>query len=223
MSWSTSASRAMTRSAVVRSASRKASVPAWTASDTRAPRRTTSSHSSLSSSWNAFLVSGRGGPPHLSPGRRLEPVADAPDGGQQAGAGRVGLDLAAQALHVYVQCLGVAHVVGTPHLIEKHEVGLHGIEQGEGLGSILGHAGQEALPAQADLERVYEGLLVLDDQHRGLGGGHGSSGRRSVNVDPSPSRDSTRTSPPWLDATWRTMARPSPEPPVPRPRARSTR
>src|SRR5438445_8216865 len=152
MSWSTSASRAMTRSAVVRSASRKASVPAWTASDTRAPRRTTSSHSSLSSSWNAFLVSGRGGPPHLSPGRRLEPVADAPDGGQQAGAGRVGLDLAAQALHVYVQCLGVAHVVGTPHLVEKglpgenpSGVGHQRLEQLEllaGKGDLLASHGQ---------------------------------------------------------------------------------
>ena len=37
---------------------------------------------------------------------------------------------------------------------------------------------------------------------------------RGVNVEPSPSRDSTVTSPPCAWATWRTIASPSPVPPV---------
>ena len=45
----------------------------------------------------------------------------------------------------------------------------------------------------------------------------------SVNVEPSPSRDSTVTSPPCACATWRTIASPRPVPPVSRLRARSTR
>ena len=45
----------------------------------------------------------------------------------------------------------------------------------------------------------------------------------SVNVDPSPSRESTSTWPWWLLATWRTMERPSPVPPVSRLRPWSTR
>ena len=34
------------------------------------------------------------------------------------------------------------------------------------------------------------------------------------NVDPSPSIESTATSPPWACATWRTIERPRPVPPV---------
>ena len=49
------------------------------------------------------------------------------------------------------------------------------------------------------------------------------TGMRSTNVEPSPSWDDTSTSPRWLVATWRTMARPSPVPPVSRLRALSTR
>ena len=79
--------------------------------------------------------------------------------------------------------------------------------------------------------------LVLDHQHRGLA--HAilltfrwavvmdvSStliGSRSTNVLPSPSTEVTDTSPPWLLATWRTIARPRPVPPVVRLRARLTR
>ena len=43
-------------------------------------------------------------------------------------------------------------------------------------------------------------------------GSSGPAGRTSVKVDPSPSRDSSLTSPPRLSATWRTMARPRPVP-----------
>ena len=48
-------------------------------------------------------------------------------------------------------------------------------------------------------------------------------GRVRVNGRTDPSVDSTVTSPPWLLATWRTIARPRPVPPVPRDLARSTR
>ena len=48
-------------------------------------------------------------------------------------------------------------------------------------------------------------------------------GTRRVNVEPTPSSDTTSTSPPWLVATWRTIANPSPVPPVSRLRAWSTR
>src|SRR5438270_7672567 len=119
MSSSTRPSWAMTRSAAVRSASRKASVPAWMASDTMAPRRTTSSESSLSSSWKALRVSGTGVLRTRQPGGRLEPVSDPPDRGEPAGTGAVGLDLAAKALDVHVERLGVTHVVGAPHLVEE--------------------------------------------------------------------------------------------------------
>ena len=43
-----------------------------------------------------------------------------------------------------------------------------------------------------------------------------SVGRTRGKVDPSPSRESTSTRPWWLLATWRTMDRPSPVPPVSR-------
>ena len=46
-----------------------------------------------------------------------------------------------------------------------------------------------------------------------------ASGMRSTNVEPSPSCDDTSTSPPWLVATWRTIASPRPVPPVSRLRA----
>ena len=39
-------------------------------------------------------------------------------------------------------------------------------------------------------------------------------GNDTVKLDPRPSSLSTRTVPPWASATWRTMARPSPVPPV---------
>src|SRR2546421_8685671 len=125
MSSSTRPSWAMTRSAAVRSASRKASVPAWMASDTMAPRRTTSSESSLSSSWKALLVSGTGVLRTRHPGRGLEPVSDTPDRGEPAGTGAVGLDLAAQALDVHIERLGVTHVVGAPHLVQEGVPGEH--------------------------------------------------------------------------------------------------
>ena len=99
-----------------------------------------------------------------------------------------------------------------------------------------GDLDREALAAQADRQRLDEARLVLDDEHRrdvtahwldGLLGGVGidgwRSGMRRTNVEPSPSCDDTSTSPPWLVATWRTIARPSPVPPVSRLRPLSTR
>ena len=44
-----------------------------------------------------------------------------------------------------------------------------------------------------------------------------------MNVDPRPGRDQARTSPPWFCTVCFTMLRPSPEPPVLRERAWSTR
>ena len=60
---------------------------------------------------------------------------------------------------------------------------------------------------------------------RGLGHATRSAwiGSTSVKVEPSPSRDSTSTQPWWLLATWRTMDRPRPVPPVSRLRPWSTR
>jgi len=103
---------------------------------------------------------------------------------------------------------------------------------------------------QADLERLDEARLVLDDEDRRVGhtappsapvrapmststgtsAADGSSrsvraniGSCNVNVLPTPSVDSTATRPPWRLATCRTIERPRPVPPVPRLRARSTR
>ena len=50
-----------------------------------------------------------------------------------------------------------------------------------------------------------------------------ASGRRRTNVEPSPSCEDTSTSPRWFVATWRTIDRPRPVPPVSRPRPLSTR
>ncbi len=122
------------------------------------------------------------------------------------------------------------------HDVEQHEVGFDRVEELEGGGTVAGHLHPEALAPEADGERLDEGLLVLHHQHGSLGHGAvsypaswvtttgpGPAGMTSVNVEPSPSRESTSTSPPWFEATWRTMARPSPVPPVSRLRARSTR
>ena len=97
----------------------------------------------------------------------------------------------------------------------------------EGLGAVAGHDDVEALVVEPDPQRVDEGLLVLGEQHlsaaarrsvRRSGDVQASpvswSGRTSVNVEPSPSRDSTSTRPRWFWATWRTIERPSPVPPV---------
>ena len=65
---------------------------------------------------------------------------------------------------------------------------------------------------EADGEGIDEGVFVFDDQHR-LDGHDATSivwaprarlvhaGKRSVNVEPMPSRDVTDTEPPWLSAT----------------------
>ena len=100
----------------------------------------------------------------------------------------------------------------------------------------------EALLAEHVGEGVAVALLVLDDEYAGhavcllvlaAGWSSGSvpvgrvSGRARagtrVNVEPWPSTDHTRTSPPWVAATCLTMDRPRPVPPVERWRAGSTR
>src|SRR5205823_2803925 len=122
------------------------------------------------------------------------------------------------------------------HHIEEHEVGPAGVEDFERLQPVARHLHPKALPLEADHQGLDERLLVLDNKNRGLfchpasasvqpetATGPGPAGRRSWKIDPSPSRDVTDTLPPWLVATWRTMARPSPVPPVSLLRARSTR
>ena len=120
------------------------------------------------------------------------------------------------AAHVDARQLGQHHV-------EQHEVGLDGVEHARGPARRRGRPGRGSPPAEPDGERVDEGLLVLDDEHVLCAGhgqpasatsstatGPGPAGTRSVNVEPTPSADSTETAPPWLVATWRTMARPEP-------------
>ena len=89
------------------------------------------------------------------------------------------------------------------HHVEQHEVGLVQRRTRRGPRRRRGRPGDvEALAAQADGERLDEGLLVLDDEH-GLGhgqatspmavvaavvaAGDGAAGRWSVNVEPTPS------------------------------------
>ena len=125
------------------------------------------------------------------------------------------------------------------HDVEQHEVGLDGVEQLERLGAVAGDLHPEALALEADGQRVDEGLLVLDHQDGGRRAsvirllprcrvtaptGPGPAGqpqreRRALAL----ARTRRGTSPPWLAATWRTMASPRPVPPVSRLRARSTR
>ena len=91
------------------------------------------------------------------------------------------------------------------HHVEQHEVGVHGVEQVEGLRAVAGDLHPEALPPEADGQGVDEGLLVLHDQHgasarschpasrdrRGGPAAVPASGTRRVNVEPSPSTDVT--------------------------------
>ena len=117
------------------------------------------------------------------------------------------------------------------HDVEENEVGLHLVETIEGLGAIDGNDDFEPFAAQADRQCLDEARLVLDDENGGFSHGtpllrDGTSretGNRRTNVEPSPSSDDTSTSPPWFEATWRTMDSPRPVPPVSRLRALSTR
>lgn len=79
-------------------------------------------------------------------------------------------------------------------------------------------------PYLARLRRVFSEnspvVRAAGDVHSGQ---NGAAGNRKTKVEPEPSSETTVTSPPWLSATWRTIDNPSPEPPVTRLRARSTR
>jgi hypothetical protein len=128
---------------------------------------------------------------------------------------RTGPQLAA---HVDARDLGEHHV-------EQHERRAGGVEALDGLGAVGGQLHVEALALERDGERVTVGLLVVDDQDRrrighqdasltsglvsglasglvpGLASGSSHAGRlaigsRNRKVEPSPSRDSTVTSPP---------------------------
>ena len=100
------------------------------------------------------------------------------------------------------------------------------------LDAVGGGVDEKPLGGERDRQGVAVGRLVVDDEHerwighqrssRKSGAAVGSIGMRSRNVEPSPSRDSTVTSPLCACATLRTMASPSPVPPVVRLRARST-
>src|SRR4051812_6219344 len=111
------------------------------------------------------------------------------------------------------------------HQVEQHDVGLDVVEALQRRGPIRGDLHAKPFAVEPDSEGFDEAVFILHEQH-GWGGHAASTGRSGMwsrNVEPSPSRDSTVTAPPWLAATCRTMDRPSPVPPVPRPRARSTR
>ncbi len=110
--------------------------------------------------------------------------------------------------------------------------GCRRVELVDRLLAVGGHLDAEALALQRDRECVAVRLLVVDhEDERGRFCHHDASesflddgsGTRNRNVEPSPSIDSTVTSPPCACATWRTIERPRPVPPVARLRARSTR
>ena len=60
------------------------------------------------------------------------------------------------------------------HHVEQHEVGLHRVEDVERLGAVRRDLDPEALPLEPDREGLHEAVLVLDDQHGGIGHGHAS-------------------------------------------------
>ena len=105
----------------------------------------------------------------------------------------------------------------------------HGVEAVDRLGAVGRHLDPEALALERDAERVAVRLLVVDDEdqrrfghQRDLLGAsiaartivESASGSTNRKVEPCPSTDSTVTSPPCACATWRTIERPSPVPPV---------
>ena len=125
------------------------------------------------------------------------------------------------------------------HEIEQYQIRFDSGEESEGLVAVPGHRNVESLAAEPDDQSIDERLVVLGQQHLGLqhfGCHHlgrrrllahaeysGGLGRMRVNVDPSPSRESTSTWPWWLLATWRTIDSPRPVPPDSRLRPWSTR
>ena len=56
------------------------------------------------------------------------------------------------------------------HDVEQHQVGLDLVESVERLGPVAGDLDVEPFALQADGQRVDEGLLVLDDEHRRVRG-----------------------------------------------------
>ena len=137
---------------------------------------------------------------------------------------------------------GAAHLgAGDPgqHQVEQHDVGAVAVELGERGVAVGRDRDLEALLAEHVGEGLAVALFVLDDEYPGhfstsfwMGSAVSSAdapwwgwcwGRVSVNVDPWPSTDHTRMSPPCVAATCLTIERPSPVPPVERCRAGSTR
>ena len=128
------------------------------------------------------------------------------------------------------------------HQVEQHDVGAGAVELRQRIMAGGGDGHLEPLLAEHVGEGIAVALLVLDDQYAThavsslmtcdpdapgsvvlLGSGPGLRGRVRVNVEPWPSTDQTRTSPPWEAATCLTIDRPRPVPPVERWRAGSTR
>src|SRR4051812_38361054 len=77
-------------------------------------------------STSPHAAAGRG-PPRPAPraGSRLELVAEAANRDDVARRGRLGFHLGAQPLHVDVQSLGVADVIGTPDTVDELAAGEH--------------------------------------------------------------------------------------------------
>ena len=92
------------------------------------------------------------------------------------------------------------------HHVEQHERGSRRVEARDRLGTVGCGLDEEALALQRDRQRVAVRLLVVDDQDERRIRHYETSetgrvppfeiGTWSVNVEPSPSRDSTLTSPP---------------------------
>ena len=123
------------------------------------------------------------------------------------------------------------------HHVEQHEVGVDGVEHVEGLRRrrwatwtwkpsrrrpIVSASTKDSSSSTTRMV-LLGGSCSTCLRHRDGDAALARPGCVIVNVEPWPSADVTDTVPPWLVATWRTMARPRPVPPVSRLRARSTR
>src|SRR5690606_4755512 len=104
--------------------------------------------------------------------------------------------------------------------IEQHQVCAVRQELCDRIPPVVDDGGVVALAFEQERERLTERRLVLDDQHPGHEASFAltdsavlASGSRMVNVDPLPSCDHSRTSPPWFCTTCFTMLRPRPVPP----------
>ena len=106
------------------------------------------------------------------------------------------------------------------HHVEEHERGPRRVESRDRLRAVGRRLDEEPLALERDRERIAVRLLVVDHEDERRISHYETSdiervppfeiGTCTVNFEPSPSRDSTVTSPPCAWATWRTIARPEP-------------